>query len=97
MLINHRERLLAELDSIDDSLDASKRRNHLYRVFVASEHGRLGSRNRVKIPDCVVSYIRSICPSDDGQYTGFHPCVNTRGEDTEVDGDYTMNQEGADL
>ena len=28
---------------------------------------------------------------------GFVLCVNTRGEDTEVDGDYTMNQEGADL
>ena len=71
VVFQHKDRLLAELDSVDEALDSSKKRNHLYRSFVASEHGQLGARNRVRIPHCVVAYIRSICPSANGKYTGF--------------------------
>ena len=71
LVFGHKERLLGELDSIDVTLNASKKRNHLYPSFVMSEYGKLGACNRVQIPDCIVSYIRSICPSSDGQYTGY--------------------------
>ena len=67
----HRDLLLGELSTLDSSISESKRRNHLYRSFVSAEYGPLGKHNRVKIPDCVTEYIRSICPSQDGQYTGF--------------------------
>jgi hypothetical protein len=67
----HRDLLSGELSTLDTSLNESKRRNHLYRSFVSAEYGPLGHHNRVKIPDCVVEYIRSICPSPDGSYTGF--------------------------
>jgi hypothetical protein len=62
---------LGELSTLDDSLDESKRRNHLYCLFISAEYGPLGKHNRVQNPDCVVQYIRSICPSKDGYYTGF--------------------------
>ncbi len=32
----------------------------------------LGTKNHVVIPECIVSYISSICPSDNGKYTGYH-------------------------
>ena len=67
----HRDLLLGELSTLDSSLNESKRRNHLYRSFVSAEYGPLGHHNRVKIPDCIVDYIQSICPSPDGAYTGF--------------------------
>lgn len=31
----------------------------------------LGSRNRVAMPACIVTFIRKKFPSNDGQYTGF--------------------------
>jgi hypothetical protein len=71
VLEGHKESLIAELGTLDDSVTKSKRRNHLYRVFVSSEYGVLGAGRRVKIPDCVVLFIRSICHPPDGRYTGF--------------------------
>jgi hypothetical protein len=68
---DHKESLLRELGAIDDTLDASKKQNHLYRSFVRSEYGQLGARTHLKIPDCDVSFIRSICPSADGNYSDF--------------------------
>ena len=44
----------------------------------------LGRCNRVHIPLCVVEFIRSICPSNDGRYTG-HQAV----EGGDVDNDET--------
>ena len=31
----------------------------------------MGAMNHLKIPECIVSYIHSICPSDNGKYTGY--------------------------
>lgn len=66
----YKEALEGELIALSDSLDNSKKRNHLYSCFVFSEHGRLGRRHRIRIPECVVSFIRSICPDENNQYTG---------------------------
>lgn len=55
---------------LGDSLDESKKRNHLYRTFVRAEHGILGRGVRVAIPDCVVALIRTLVPSPDNIYTG---------------------------
>ena len=41
----------------------------------------LGRRNRVRIPVCVVRFIRSICPSDDNQYTGHRDGEGEGGDD----------------
>ncbi len=49
--------LEGELSVINESLDASKKRNHLYRKFVAAEHGVLGHRVRIRIPECVIAFI----------------------------------------
>ena len=35
----------------------------------------------VHIPECVVRFIRSISPSDDGQYTGHRDCEEEGGDD----------------
>jgi hypothetical protein len=41
----------------------------------------LGRRNRVRIPECVVRFIRSLCPSEDGQYTGHRDAEGDDGDD----------------
>ena len=71
LVFQHKDCLLAELDSVDEALDSSKKRNHLYHSFVASEHEQLGARNWVRIPHCVVAYICLICPCANGKYIGF--------------------------
>jgi hypothetical protein len=69
--VTDHEDLCGELLSLKDSnLDASKKCN-IYHSFIASEFGVLGENNHRKIPDCVVSSIHVICPSSDGNYTGF--------------------------
>jgi hypothetical protein len=62
--------LEGELSVVNESLDASKKRNHLYRKFVAAEHGVLGHCVCIRIPECVVAFIRSLVPSPDNRYTG---------------------------
>jgi hypothetical protein len=52
-----------------------------------SEHGTLGACNRVKIPDCVVSFIHSICPYSDGLYMGFRAYGEDGGARVGADGD----------
>ena len=47
----------------------------------------LGRRNRVRIPVCVVRFIRSICPSDDGQYTGHRDAEGEGGDDDNIEED----------
>lgn len=68
--ITFRDVLEGELLVLGDSLDESKKRNHLYRTFVRAEHGILGCGVRVAIPDCVVALIRTLVPSPDNIYTG---------------------------
>ncbi len=100
VLEGHKESLIAELSTLDDSLTESKRRNHLYRVFVLSKYRVLGAGRRVKIPDCVVSFICSICPSPDGRYTGFlsagYPghvsCEQDNGNELTNEDGFTMLQ-----
>eukprot|EP00956_Cyclotella_meneghiniana_P008475 scaffold11429_cov48-Cyclotella_meneghiniana.AAC.5 len=71
LLEEHKDALVAELGTLDDSLDNSKKRNHLYRSIITSEYGVLGARRRVQIPDCIISFICTLCPSPDGNYMGF--------------------------
>ena len=63
---------------LGNSLDASKKRNHLYCTFVRAEHGILGRGVRVAIPDCVVAFIRTLVPTPDNVYTG-HREVDEEG------------------
>ena len=60
----------------------AKKRNHLYRCFVFGEYGMLGHHNRIRIPDCVVAFIRSICPDPQNNYTGHHD-VDDKGNKIE--------------
>ncbi len=54
------------------------KRNHLYQKFVIREHGTLGRHNRVCIPECIVAFIRGLCPEPTGIYTG-HRDVDDEG------------------
>ena len=63
---------------LGDLLDASKKRNHLYRTFVRAKHGIMGRGVQVAIPDCVVAFIRTLVPSTDNVYTG-HREVDEEG------------------
>jgi len=47
----------------------------------------MGRRNRVRIPECVVRFIRSISPSDDGQYTGHRDAEGDDCDDNNNDDD----------
>jgi hypothetical protein len=46
----------------DSNYNDSKKRNHLYSCFVFEDEGRVGSLYRHRIPECIVSFILSICP-----------------------------------
>jgi hypothetical protein len=72
--------LEGELSTLNDSLDLSKTCNHLYRTYVAAEHGILGHRVRIRIPACVVAFIRAIVPSPNNVYTG-HRDVDDEGNE----------------
>ena len=75
--------LKGELSTLSDSLDNSKKRNHLYRCFVFGEHGTLGRRVRIRIPECVVEFIRSICPDRNKNYPG-HRDIDEDGTELQV-------------
>ena len=79
--------LEGELSTLNDSLEPSKQRNHLYRTYVAAEHGTLGHRVRIRIPDCVVAFIRAIVPSPNNVYTG-HRDVDDEGNETDPNESY---------
>ena len=63
---------MGHLTVLAPTMSSSHKRNVLYWCFVRSEYGMMGRRNRVRIPECVVRFILSISPSNDGQYTGHH-------------------------
>ncbi len=75
--------LVGELSTLSDSLDNSKKRNHLYRCFVFGEHRTLGRRVRIRIPECVIEFIRSICPDPNNNYTG-HRDIDEDGTELQV-------------
>lgn len=55
----------------DIDMPMHKRRRHLaYRNVVMWAWGRLGKRNRVPLPSCVLDTIRREFPAPDGQYQG---------------------------
>ena len=51
----------------------------------------LGRRNQVRIPLCIVEFICSICPSDDGRYTGHQ----TLEEGDDVDNEEAVEDDTA--
>ena len=74
--------LEGELSVINKSLDASKKQNHLYRKFVAAEHGVLRYCICIRIPKCVVAFICGLVPSPANRYTG-HRDVDEDGNETD--------------
>lgn len=83
LVLLHQDALTGQLSVLNNSMSSSHKRNVLYRCFVRTEYGVLGRRNLVCIPLCIVKFIRSICPSDDGRYTG-HQTVEG-GDDVDDD------------
>ena len=75
-----------ELSVVNESLNVSKKRNHLYRKFVAAEHGVLGHCVCIRIHECIIAFICSLVPSPDSRYTG-HRDVNEDGNEN----NQTMN------
>ena len=65
-------------------------RNHLYRCFVFGEHGTLGRRVRIRILECIVDFICSICPNSNNLYTG-HRDIDEDG--TELQDAFRRNNE----
>ena len=53
----------------------SKFRNTAYRQYILWFHGKLGYRNRKRIPSCIKWAIRSHYPEPDGVYTGYHEAL----------------------
>jgi len=45
-------------------------RRELYKRYVHAVHGHLGYRNRVVIPECVLSHIRKMFPDPESEYMG---------------------------
>ena len=76
----YKEGLQAEFNSLSSLLAPSHKRNHLYRKFVVGEHGTLGRHVRVRVPECVIKFIRELCPEPSGTYTG-HRDVDSEGEE----------------
>ena len=62
--------LAREAADIGKLTSAASARKRLYQVYVGAVHGMLGKHNRVEIPKCVVSFIRSLFPSRGGDYMG---------------------------
>ena len=53
----------------------SKFRNTAYRQYILWFHGKLGYRNRKRIPSCIKWAIRLHYPEPDGVYTGYHEAL----------------------
>lgn len=49
------------------------RRYEAYRKFTELQYGPLGKGNRIPLPNCIQSYIRSLWPNDgkEDEYTGY--------------------------
>jgi len=57
---------------MSDSLANNTKRKQLYPCFVVGEYGTQGRNNRVRIPECVMTFIRSLCPEPEAVYVGHH-------------------------
>jgi len=62
----------------------SHTRNHLYHKFVFGKHGTLGRRVHVHIPECIVYFIRELCPELSGTYTD-HRDIDEKGDEVPND------------
>ena len=78
----YKDVLADELTALSSSLDNSKKRNHLYCCYVATEHGSLGCCICICIPECIIAFICNLVPSLDNKYTG-HCDVDDIGEEVE--------------
>ena len=58
----------------------SHRRNHLYLKYIVGEHGTLRCCVRVRAPECVVNFIRNLCPRPSGVYA-VHRDIGKDGEE----------------
>ena len=85
--------LKGEISVLVDSLDRSKKWNHLYRCFVQAEYGMLSHCIHLHISVCIVYFICTICPSTDGSYTGH---LKT-GDDNRVEDADDGSDENADI
>lgn len=56
-------------------------RYHAYRSYIDYIHGYLGPHNRRVVPACVVTYIRTKWPEDDGSYVGFQSLDDDEEQD----------------
>ena len=82
----HKEALNGKLSLLQDSLDSSKKRNHFYGCYIQAENGMIRHGIHVHIPECVIAFINSICPNDDGTYTWHHD-IDDGGCDEDVTSD----------
>ena len=80
----HQDALTGQLSVLTRTMSSSHKCNVLYYCFVQTEYGVLGKHNQVCIPLCVVQFICSICPSDDGRHTG-HQAAEEGGDVDEDD------------
>ena len=76
----YKDGLQAEYNSLSALLAPTHKRNHLYCKFVVGEHGTLGRHVRVRVPECVIKFIRELCPEPSGTYTG-HRDISSEGEE----------------
>ena len=49
----------------------NERRKLCYKKFTRAIHGSLGQGNRVRLPACVVEFVRNRYPDEDHAYMGF--------------------------
>jgi hypothetical protein len=66
-------------DTIDSTTPSNEHRHALYRQMAIQMNGGepLGRGHRLKLPSCVVSGIRGLCPSEDGLYVGHKDAGDT--------------------
>lgn len=63
----HNEALVSKL-ILSSNMINSQKRKHVYSSFVNAEYGLIGAHNHLKIPECIVTCIHFIYPSDDGNH-----------------------------
>ena len=68
------------IDSAGRTIQNSKMRLYLYRLFTYLKFGHLGRGNRIPIPNCVTSQIRNLYP--DKTYTEFRQALERRSVET---------------
>jgi hypothetical protein len=75
----NKEEMTAYNETIDSTTPSNQHRHTLYRQMAIRMNGGepLGRGHRLKLPSCVVSAIRELCPSEDGLYVGHKDADDT--------------------